>query len=57
MNFLSEETRQLMSAINRDHAVPLGNLMALAACAFTDGLRFAASAILPWPDKGGPKDN
>ena len=57
MHFLSEETRQLMSAINREHAVPLSNLMALAAAAFTDGLRFAASTVLPWPGKGQPEDH
>jgi hypothetical protein len=57
MHFLSEETRQLMSAISREQAVPLSSLMALAASAFTDGLRFAASAILPRPGKGGPEDS
>jgi hypothetical protein len=30
-----------MSDLNRDYAVPLSNLMALAAAAFADGLRFA----------------
>jgi hypothetical protein len=57
MHFVSEETRQLMSAINREHAVPLSSLMALVASAFGDGLRFAASAVLPWPDNSGPEDN
>lgn len=57
MHFLSEETRQLMSAISREQAVPLSSLMGLAASAFTDGLRFAAAAILPRPGKGGPEDN
>jgi hypothetical protein len=57
MHFLSEETRQLMSAISREQAVPLSNLMALAASAFTDGLRFAASAVFRQPGKGTPEDN
>jgi hypothetical protein len=41
MQFITEETKQLMSDLNRDYAVPLSNLMGLAAAAFADGLRFA----------------
>jgi hypothetical protein len=43
MNFISEETKQLMADIGREYSVPLGKLMALAASAFADGLQYAMS--------------
>jgi hypothetical protein len=43
MNFISEDTKQLMADISREYSVPLGRLMALAASAFADGLRYAMS--------------
>jgi hypothetical protein len=41
MEFITEETKRLMSEMSRDYAVPLASLMGLAAAAFADGLRFA----------------
>jgi hypothetical protein len=41
MEFITEETKRLMSEMSRDYAVPLSSLMGLAAAAFADGLRFA----------------
>jgi hypothetical protein len=47
MDFISTETKQLMSELSAKHAVPLGQLMALAASAFADGLRYAMSQFPP----------
>ena len=41
MEFITEETKRLMSEMSRDYAVPVAGLMGLAAAAFADGLRFA----------------
>jgi hypothetical protein len=56
MDFISVETKQLMSELSVKHSVPLDRLMALAASAFADGLRYAMSQfpLISWDIIGDP---
>jgi hypothetical protein len=60
VDFISIETKQLMSELSVKHAVPLGQLMALAASAFADGLRHAMSQfpliLRDTPNDPNPED-
>ena len=55
MDFISVETKQLMSELSVKHGVPFEKLMALAASAFADGLRHAMSQ-LPLISQGTTND-